>query len=335
MLLTPGLPGFTDATAIRYFSLGRHALTAGLKALAIGRGQFILMPEYICRDLLASVHAVQAEALFYPVDRSLAPQLLPAVRNVKAVLAVNYFGFPQVMEPFRAYCAEHGATLIEDNAHGFLSRDEQGTPLGSRGDFGIVSLRKTFAFPDGAALLVNQQDWIDRLPAPLPCRDDPLPAGFIAKRTLRQIQNATGFRVRSLGEKITRHFRRIRTGHAFPVSLPESEREIPGRPAIHCASLSMLKKIDTEGEVKRRRVLYQEFHRDLRHLDIEPIFADLPSGVAPYGYPFRANEFGAAAVTQIARKRGFDCFGWPDLPAAVVPVAPDFYRNVWWVNFLC
>jgi len=318
---------------IRFFSLARYALVEALKVLGISQGQKVLVPAFICRDLLASVHAVQGEPLFYSVDQSLAPLLLPVARDVKAVLAVNYFGFPQVLEPFRAYCTEHDAALIEDNAHGFLSRDEQGAPLGRRSDLGIVSLRKTFALPDGAALLVNRQDWVGRLPAPLPCRDDPLPASYIAKYTLRQIQKATGFRVLSLAEQVTRYLRRLRTGHALPVSLPESEYRIPGNPAIHCASLSMLKKVDATSEVKRRRTLYREFHRDLRHLNIEPIFPDLQSCVVPYGYPFRAKESDAAGVARIAHRRGFDCFQWPDLPAVVLPGAPESYRNVWWINF--
>lgn len=329
------LSGLSDASATRYFSLGRHALTAGLKALAIGKGHFVLMPEYICRDLIASVHSVQAKPIFYPVDRTLAPKSLPAEANVKAVLAVNFFGFPQVLDPFRAYSAKHDVALIEDNAHGFLSRDEGGRLLGSRGDFGIFSLRKTFAFPDGAALLLNRKDWIDRLPAPLPCRDDLLPVGFIVKRALRRIQNATGIRVRSLGEQMTRYFRRVQTGHAVPVSLPESELEIPGNPAIHCESLRMLEKIDIANEVERRRMVYRVFHRELRHLNIEPIFGDLQPGVAPYGYPFRTNESGAAAVSSIAQMKGLECSRWPDLPSEVAPDAPDYYRNVWWVNFLC
>ena len=329
------LPGFADTHAIQYFSLGRHALTAGLKTLAIGKGHLVLMPEYICRDLLASVHAVQAQPLFYAVNRSFTPQYLPEAQNVKAVLAVNYFGFPQTLEPFRAYCTEHGAALIEDNAHGFLSRDEQDNLLGSRGDLGVVSLRKTFALPDGAALLISRKDLVSRISAPLPCRDGPLPASFIVKRTLRLIQNATGIRVRSFGEQMMRYSRQLRTGHALPISSPESEFQIPGDPAIHCESLSMLERTDPAREVARRRALYLDFHRDLHHLNIESIFGDLPPGVAPYGYPFRANEFEATAVVRIAQKRGFDCSRWPDLPAAVAVDAPLHYRNVWWVNFLC
>lgn len=320
---------------IRLFSLARYALLEALKVSGIRPGQKVFVPAFICRDLLAPIHAVRATPCFYPVGTSLAPQSLPALTDVNAVLAVNYFGFPQALDPFRAYCADHGAILIEDNAHGFLSRDEQGNLLGSRGDLGLVSLRKTIAIPDGAALLLNRSEWIDRLPAPLTCCGDPLPAGFIVKRALRKIQNATGVRARTLGEKMTRGFRRFRTGRALPISLSESEFEIPGDPAMHCVSLEMLRKIDAANEVNRRRALYRDFHRDLRRLNIEPIFGDLLPGVAPYGYPFRADESGAAAVAGIAENKGFDCSYWPDLPSEVASCALEHYRNVYWINFLC
>lgn len=329
---------FSDIGAeksIRLFSLARYALLEGLAILGVSPGQKVLVPAFICRDLLASIYSAGAEPVFYPVDRSLAPQLLPMAPNVKAVLAVNYFGFPQELEPFRVYCSAHGACLIEDNAHGFLSRDTQGRLLGSRGDLGIFSLRKTFTMHDGAALLLNRKDWDDRLPTPLPCRYAPLPANFVVKRALKRIQNTTGIRVRSFSEQVTRHFRRLRTGHALPITLPESEVEIPGEPAIHCDSESILEKIDEAREVKRRRDLYHSFHHDFRQLNIEPIFGTLAPGVAPYGYPFRANKFDAATVARVAYRRGFDCSRWPDLPSVVAADAPEFYRNVWWVNFLC
>jgi hypothetical protein len=195
-------------------------------------------------------------------------------------------------------------------------------------------LRKTFALPDGAALLVNHKDWTG-MPMPLPCRESRLPLGFIVKSMLRQIQNNTGIKVRNLSEQLTRHLRRLRTGNAMPISLPESEFEIPGGPAIHCESIRMLAKIDATNEVLRRRNLYQQFHQELRSLDIEPVFGELPKGVAPYGYPFRADTNVAATVAGIARRSGFDCFSWPDLPDTVTPIAPVYYQNVWWVNFLC
>lgn len=330
-----GETGPDVAAEFLYFSLGRHALHAGLRALGVGKGDFVLMPAFICRDLLAAVHAIHAEVVFYPVDERLAPHFLPVAYPVKAVISVNYFGFPQSLEVLRDYCARNGAALIEDNAHGFLSRDEDDVPLGTRGDLGLLSLHKTFSLPDGAVLVFNRKGGSHKLPIALPCRDDRLPMSFTVKRILGAIQNATGVRVRTAGEKVARFIRTVRTGHALPPSLAVSELEIPGDPAIHCKSLRMLGTVNPVSEVRRRRLLYQRFHNDLAGFGIEPIFGNLPDGVCPYGYPFRADAARAAAVVDLAQKRGFDCSIWPDLPSAVADNAPGFYRNVWWINFLC
>lgn len=324
-----------DIANIRYYSLGRHALVAGLKMLGIGGGHRVLMPEFVCRDLLASVNVIGAKPVFYPVGRDLQPSSNQRDwPDATAVIAINYFGFAQPLEPFQEYCTRAKAVLIEDNAHGFLSCDERNRLLGSRGILGIFSLRKTFALADGAMLVANNEEWKTRLPAPQPCRDGPLPKSFVLKQGLRRIQKMTGIRVKNLAEQLTRCVRKIRTGHALPISSMMSEFEMPVESAMHCASLRAFNRHDAVGEAMRRCSLYQDFHRNLHHLKIEPVFGDLPLGVVPYGYPFRASDADAAMVRRIARKKGFDCFLWPDLPTAIVDSAPDYYRNVWWVNFL-
>ena len=135
----PRVPGIPPATIVRHFRLGRHALFAGLQLLGVGKGDVVLLPAFICRDLLASVQEAGGVPAFYPVRPSMAPLELPAIPNVKVVLAVNFFGFPQSLQCFRDYCSEHGAALIEDNAHGYLGHDEEGRVLGTRGDIGVLS----------------------------------------------------------------------------------------------------------------------------------------------------------------------------------------------------
>lgn len=332
---TLALPGLDSGGETRFFSLGRHALAEALRMLPVGPGDEVLVPEFICRDLLAALHAAQASPVYYAVDRLLACAPLPRSPRVKAVVAVNYFGFPQDLEPFRAYCARNDACLIEDNAHGLLSRDASGALLGTRGDLGVFSMRKTFALPDGAALLLNRTNWREQMPPQLDCMDDSPAAGFVVKRALSRVQSATGVRVRSFAEQVVRQARRLRTGSPLPLPQPDSEQVIPGEPAISCETLRMLGQVCAASEVDRRRNLFLGFQRDLRSRDIEHVFRDLPSGVAPYGYAFRSGESEGASIARMARKAGFDCGRWPDLPAAVAARAPAHYRDVWWVNFLC
>jgi hypothetical protein len=319
---------------VRYYRLGRHALLFGLRLLQIRLGDVVLMPEYICRDLLAPIHAVGAKPIFYAVDRQLRPIDLPLAQNVRAVLAVNYFGFPQDLELFHDYCLQNGAALIEDNAHGFLSHDATGVPLGERGDLGIFSLRKTFQLPDGAALSVNNPEWQSRIEAQLPCREESMPLGYCARHTLSKLQRRTGVPVMAMAQKTIRCIRRFRTGYEIPRPDPDSEHDMPASPAPHCRTLSMLSTMDLVAEVARRRALYEKMHDLLAEVGIEPIFGDLPKGVVPYGYPFYADRKEADSVNVISRGLGMDCIHWPDLPAAVEPVALAHYHSVWLVNFI-
>lgn len=320
----------------RYYRLARHALHAGLKLLDVGPGQKVLIPEFICRDLLAAIYAVGATPAYYAVDQALRPTVLPsAEQSVRAVLAVNYFGFPQDLAPFRLYCEQYGAALIEDNAHGFLSSDACGNALGSRGDLGIFSMRKTLAWPDGGALMVNRSDWLPRLPVQLDCRHEPLPASYRVKRAIARIERATGAPAKAFGQDIARGLRWLRTGHAIPPPEPESEYKMPFSPAPHCYMVAALQRLDVAAESARRRKLYEAVREQLAGVRLRPIFGDLAHGVVPYGYPFYADDETARLVCKIARRLSLDCIRWPDLPEAVIPCAPPHYRSAWLVNFLC
>lgn len=318
----------------RFYRLGRHALLFGLRLLQISPGDAVLLPAFICRDLLAPINSVGAIPKFYDVDQRLQPVVLPQVPNVRAVVAVNYFGFPQDLDPFREYCLLHNAALIEDNAHGFLSRDSFGANLGERGDLGILSMRKTFPLPDGAALLVNNPDWRSRVAEPLPCRGGYLPLDYRTRAALLNLQRRTGFPSFVTAQTLIRFIRRLCTGQEVPLSDPASEYDMPANPAPHCRSLAMLATMGMADEVARRRALYEKTHDLLAKENIEPVFGSLPTGVAPYGYPFRADRERVDRVKEILRSVGMDCSHWPDLPTALEPIAPEHYRSVWLVSFV-
>jgi hypothetical protein len=317
---------------VLFFSLARHALLRALELAGVRPGDAVMLPEFICRELLASVHLAGARALFYPVDERLSPLSFPAGQNVKAILAVDYFGFPQDLSPFRECCRAHGAVLIEDNAHGFLSRDPGGQLLGRRGDMGILSMRKTFTLPDGGALVLGEAGAGGQTPH---FRNDPLPRGYKVKSVFRKIQKTTGIPLKSLAESAVRTLRKFRTGSPFPKADPDCEQVIPAPPPMHRESFRQLCGQDLPREEARRKRVYVRVEELLKGMDIAPVFDSLPGGAVPYGYPFRADERTAAMVAARASKIGFDCAIWPELPSAVAQGAPAHYRNVYWVNFLC
>ncbi len=65
---------------------------------------------------------------------------------------------------------------------------------------------------------------------------------------------------------------------------------------------------------------------------INPIFEDLPKGVAPYGFPFRASGNDAKLFSGIIKSLGLEIMKWPDLPDNIS--TQEHYTNVLVINFL-
>jgi hypothetical protein len=325
----------TASGAVRYFSLGRHALAEALRVAGAKPGDSILLPEYLCRDILASLAAVGATPCWYPVGEDLTPSSEPDDWPLaRVVVAADYFGFPQSLVSFRKYAERTGALIIEDNAHGFLSRDGNGEWLGTRADLGVFSLRKTLPLADGAALLVMRPELARRL-AP---QDLEAGAGYAPsaarKASLRRTP-VLGPPAAAVMTGLVRALRLLRTGHAIPPPDAAAETVIPHPPTPHEGLAAALAAVDPQREINRRRELYRTVERTARSLDIEPLFPDLPSLVAPYGFPFRADPGPALqSLQRWASHRGLDLIRWPDLPDAIAASAPAHYRNLHLVNFL-
>lgn len=325
-------PGFNNNDlVVRYFSLARHALASLLRLLGIGAGARVLLPEYICRDVLASIHAVGAIAEYYPVDSGLAPAVGPERwARADAVIMVNYFGFPQDPVPFERYREACGAMLIEDNAHGFLSRDEHGRWLGLRGDAGVFSLRKTLLLPNGAAFCLNRQMCRVTPLAPLEELAVPVPLGMRLRGALGGLPH--GRQMVQRAAHLQRQVRKLRTGHAIPPPAADAEVAIPGDAHPFRGLQAVLAVLDVDEEIARRRALYAALCDRTAAVGARLVFAHLPASTAPYGLPVYTDD--ADSLERLAQEFGLDSFRWPDLPEALAATAPPHYRNLHLVNFL-
>jgi hypothetical protein len=298
----------------------------------VGAGNHVLVPSLVCREVLASVHVVGATPLFYPVT----PQLSAAFdadesAGAAAVIAVNYFGFPQPLDALQRYCSRTGAALIEDNAHGFLSRDQDGRWLGSRGDAGVFSFRKTIAVPDGGAVVFNRAG-VGEAPEPRPIHGVPtryrLKQGF--RRIARRLGPARTFR--AIGA--IRTARRMATGHTLPVSAPDAEVRIHEKPRPTALLYRDISVAQPELEVERRRALYELAGRLLDGTDARPAYRCLPPNTVPYGFPFFARAELAPSVAALLGRHGLQSVRWPDLPDPFAASAPPHYRQLAVVPFL-
>lgn len=81
--------------------------------------------------------------------------------NTKAVITINYGGFPCDYDTITAICKRNNLWLIEDNAHGLLS-DFNGTPLGRFGDISTFSFDhlKMITSYEGGVLAINNKSLI-------------------------------------------------------------------------------------------------------------------------------------------------------------------------------
>jgi len=320
--------------AVRYYSLARFAFLEALRLWGVGQGQRVLLPSFICRDLLAPVALLGATPCWYDVGPALAPMEPPeAWPEASVVLAANYFGFPQELAPFIAYAERTGARVLEDNAHGYLSRDRRGRWLGTRAPFGLLSFRKTLRVPDGAALLCNDPDLAKVVPAQIPSNGEGIQSAQSIKTRLRRIP-LIGSALLRMATTVVRMRRMQKTGSAVPLLDPLSESNIPFSPNPWSGLLSAISQTDGQAEIARRRALYVECAQQGERYRVDPVFPSLPELCAPYGYPFRGGVSGISAMQRVADRMRFDLVTWPDLPEAVWQTAPAHYRNVHLINFL-
>jgi hypothetical protein len=99
-------------------------------------------------------------------------------------------------------------------------------------------------------------------------------------------------------------------------------------------SLKVIERIVEHREIARRRKLYNKIEKIVGSTDVEPVFNQLPDHCTPYGFPFYASPVVAKQFSKSCRKFGVEVIHWPDLPDQVSGSAPDFYKNLWLVNFL-
>ncbi len=144
---------------------GRASILLALEMLKVGPGSKVLMPTYHCPTMIAPVEALGANAVFYPINSSGAPDLQwirqHHTKDISAILVAHFFGLPQPLADIRHWCDQQGVRLIEDCAHALFGMSGERT-VGKWGDLAIASLTKFLPVPEGGCLVDNLA------PGPLP-----------------------------------------------------------------------------------------------------------------------------------------------------------------------
>lgn len=295
---------------ILLFGYARVALLEGLKTIGVKRGDNILLPDYICNTVMSPIHYLNIDVRFYHVEDDLAPNWDLIRDNIdektKALLVVNYFGFPNNLVIAQRLCKEYKIYLIEDNAHGFLSFDGK-CPLGSYGDISIFSFRKTISLSNGAALIINNTELI---------KDKNSNIKYLSRR-----ERTIRFILRLYFKRFQYLFNCYIGCHIYkaikmtPADIMEEYNIEKYFTKYSILSKWVLRHLNTDIIIKQRRNMYIQWSNIIDYGFLpkaKPVFSQLSEGVVPYVFPIIVEN--QQRVMADMQKVGIECFPWPFLP---------------------
>ncbi len=300
----------------RHFKLGRSALSSLLSQLNIGIGDKILLPSLICREVTQIIQKLGINIIYYNVDKQFRYGEFEQDSKIKALLVVNYFGYPCEIIKAKEYCLKNSIILIEDNAHGLLGFDSDGNLLGTRGDFGIFSYRKFFPLSQGA-FYINNSNCV--LTDKFNISNKTPNITFYIKWALYVFQNKTRLNILSYIRKY----------------MPEKKEAIDNDNSISSIDIIRyfcFKKIDFAKEVRRRKLLYKSLEINATKYGALKIFSKLPDKAVPYCFPFYCDDEIILKIRELATKNGLKVYRWPDLPDEIIQNCPEFYQKIWIIN---
>ncbi len=147
---------------------GTTALHLALRALGVGPGDEVILPDFTMVACLFAVLYVGATPVFVdaePETWNLDPALLEGALTprTRAVMAVHLYGHPCEMDAVLAFAARHGLLVLEDaaEAHG---AEYRGRRCGSFGDASAFSFfaNKILATGEGGMVLTSDAGLAER-----------------------------------------------------------------------------------------------------------------------------------------------------------------------------
>lgn len=150
-----------------------HSATGALEmialALNIKEGDEIILPSYTFVSTANAFAIRGAKLVFVDIELDtfgIDPELVKQAitKKTKAIICMHYAGHACKIEELQKIAKENGLFLIEDAAMAFGS-NHKGKPLGSFGDFGVVSfdITKHIVSVQGGLTICNNKDFSDTL----------------------------------------------------------------------------------------------------------------------------------------------------------------------------
>lgn len=295
------------------YGYARCALEDAYRIVGLKPADIILYPDYICDVTLWPSTNIGLKIEYYPVDDKMEPdwnkieELIK--KGAKAVLSVNYFGFPQQMHRWKEITSKYGVWWIEDNAHGYGGSYED-IPLGNWGHVSVTSIRKTLPLLSGALLRVNDKRLLQ-----YPFLNKSTTLKTRKKLCREELLRGAGYLLRWAEIPYNKY-------RAVPYTLSSSLDSELSRPggidALSLHILPFLKKNVYQVSVARRAA-YTAWHSFAKGHGLKPLFDDLPIGVSPFVFPCFADSFESRQLwLKWGRENNIEVYPWPNLPEAVL-----------------
>ena len=335
------ISAITDSGAVRLVTSGRIALALAMRVIGLKPGERVLVPAYHSLSMIPPIVAAGAEPVFYRIGADASADLddiAGKLAGVRALVVVNYFGFPQNLAAIRAFCDRHAVAMVEDCAHSFFGASA-GQPLGSFGDYAIGSSMKFLPIYEGGCL-VSARHRLDAI------KLDTAGRGFELKAALAAIERGVAYGrlpvarlPLALKAWLWNLLKRRQVGAASAVAMTPSSsdssydfdpRWLNKRSALFSR---LVLRFAARGRIaQRRRANYLALHEALRDLPgLPPLFAELPPDVYPWAFPVVAADpdriFAPLKLAGVPVIRFAEAL-WPGVDASVCQHSANLSRRV-------
>lgn len=254
-------------------SSGSDSIYYLLKSLDLG-GKIVLLPSYLCEDIIKPIDKLKIKYRFYAVNKDLSINLIDLKKKIKKsliVFVIHYFGFPaKNLKRIIKLCKREKAIIVEDCVHSPLTRIDNRL-IGGDGNFSFNSLRKVLPVPDGSYLCMN-----------IKCNNIKTVDSGLHRKYINSRYNAMKQKHRYLKnpEKTDDYY--------FKKSFMDVDRQKNNYPApapISSTTKRLLQKIDLAKAISKRRANFIYLSKNIRKLSgIKPLYR-LKKGVCPLGFP--------------------------------------------------
>lgn len=139
---------------------GTSALVVGLKYLKVAKGDEVILSNFNCPNVIEAILTVGAKPVLIDLNTNHSISLNKIKKhwnaNTKAIILTHLYGCHDDLEIID-WARENNIYIIDDAAQAMFSY-QNGKPVGSLGDIGILSFGGTKPIPSigGGALLLNR-----------------------------------------------------------------------------------------------------------------------------------------------------------------------------------